>query len=328
MRLLQVFCLFFVASGVYAQADSLSNKDVQQLVDNIKLNEDTLIAEQGPTACDCIDSVRKIVTEKKEQLKAFSKCITESARSVEMLATMMSALQNKGGKKEVNINIDVNSNGGKYYYMMERWLMTNCAILRSSVSSDDDLHEKSMSENQAALDQYYKGIEYLKKEDYETALPYFKKAVEIDPEFVFALDDLAVCYRRLNKFAQAEQYYKASLKVDPMGHMALQNLPVVYTLQEKLDEAIQAYLDLLKAYPGDPEVYYGIGTIYLNGKKDPEAALDYLCKAYVIYVNEKSPYRSDAEKLISFIYQDMKKNGKEAKFDQILKDNNINTTDD
>jgi len=52
-------------------------------------------------------------------------------------------------------------------------------------------------------------------------------------------------------------------------------------------------------------------------------ALDYMCKAYNIYVHDKSPYRSDAEKVINMIYTQMKKDNKEEEFNKILKDNNI-----
>jgi hypothetical protein len=42
-------------------------------------------------------------------------------------------------------------------------------------------------------------------------------------------------------------------------------------------------------------------------------------------VEQKSPYRTDAEKIIQMIYADMKKNGNEAKFNEILKANNLNS---
>jgi len=63
--------------------------------------------------------------------------------------------------------------------------------------------------------------------------------------------------------------------------------------------------------------------VYYNNKKDWENALDNMCKAYNLYVAQKSPYRSDAEKLISLIHGQMKKENKEDKFNKILKDNNI-----
>lgn len=51
--------------------------------------------------------------------------------------------------------------------------------------------------------------------------------------------------------------------------------------------------------------------------------LNNLYKAYNIYVKQKSPYRTDAETLIQNVYHELKKQGKEKIFDEILKKNNI-----
>ncbi len=48
-----------------------------------------------------------------------------------------------------------------------------------------------------------------------------------------------------------------------------------------------------------------------------------MCKAYNLYIKKKSPYRVDAEKIISTIYSEMKKQDKVDKFNEILKVNNI-----
>ncbi|MGH1516326.1 hypothetical protein [Chryseobacterium sp. JK1] len=66
-----------------------------------------------------------------------------------------------------------------------------------------------------------------------------------------------------------------------------------------------------------------LGQIYFANLKDHEKALDYTCKAYRIYNEQKSPYRSDAEAVISRIYKDMKEENKIDKFKEILKSNNI-----
>jgi len=44
-----------------------------------------------------------------------------------------------------------------------------------------------------------------------------------------------------------------------------------------------------------------------------------------LYIAQKSPYRTDAEKNIQAIYAEMKKEKKEDKFFEILKANNIST---
>jgi tetratricopeptide (TPR) repeat protein len=105
--------------------------------------------------------------------------------------------------------------------------------------------------------------------------------------------------------------------------MPLQNIAVVYEYKKEYDKELDAYKRLLEIYPDDPEVYYGIGRIYTFFKNDPEKGLDNFCKAYNLYIKINSPYRTDAEKNISSIYRQMKKDNKENVFLKILKDNNI-----
>ena len=59
--------------------------------------------------------------------------------------------------------------------------------------------------------------------------------------------------------------------------------------------------------------------------KEYEKGLDNICKAYNLYIVQKSPYRTDAELLISQLFKEMKNAGKETTFDEILKKNNIST---
>ncbi|HEY1872152.1 MAG TPA: tetratricopeptide repeat protein, partial [Chitinophagaceae bacterium] len=182
----------------------------------------------------------------------------------------------------------------------------------------------SYSSNADARDAYNKGNDFLRQENYKDAAPWFQKAVAIDSEFAFAWDNLGICYRKAGEYDKAIVAYKNSLRVDPRGKTPLQNLAVVYQIQNKPDEAMATYNDILKYYPGDPETYYGIGLVYYSVKKDMVNALQNMCKAYNIYSNQKSPYRSDAEKVINLIYAEMKKNNQEDVFNQILKENNLN----
>jgi hypothetical protein len=70
-------------------------------------------------------------------------------------------------------------------------------------------------------------------------------------------------------------------------------------------------------------VYFGIGEIYSLYLKEYEKGLDNMCKAYTIYQEQNSPYSLDAGKIIGVIYSEMKKLGKEDKFNEILEEYNI-----
>lgn len=319
MRRLALLALSAILS-VFAfsqQTNSSDNKD-------FPLDSATVLKNTGELACSCIDSVHKTAN-KTSQIKDFANCIDAHVVSYQLAVKLLATV--KSGKKENNIDLVVDKSSRAYkeaYYEIERWLKDNCQVMNSALSSnDDETSDKSFSENKEARDAYNAGLKPLKEEKYADAIPWFEKAVKIDSVFAFAWDNLAISYRKTNQLEKAEAAYKESLKLDPRGKTALQNLPVVYRLQNKSAEAIEAYKNFLNYYPDDPEVYYGMAFVYLYNLNETEKALDHMCKAYNLYVQAKSPYRSDAEKFINTVYAQMKKDGKEEAFFKVLKDNHI-----
>jgi tetratricopeptide (TPR) repeat protein len=96
--------------------------------------------------------------------------------------------------------------------------------------------------------------------------------------------------------------------------MPLQNIAVAYQYKKEYKKAIAAYEALALVDKDNPEVYYGIGQVYALNLNDYEHGLENMCKAYNLYIEQKSPYRSDVEKIIGFLFSEMKKQGKQALF--------------
>lgn len=203
-------------------------------------------------------------------------------------------------------------------------MANNCKSLKEKMASNEKQAKKSFSENTKAKTLYYKGLDELNKDKFNDAIDYFNKALKEDPEFAFAWDNLGITYRKLENYDKAIECYEKSLELDPNGLMPLQNIAIVYQYKKEYKKAIKAYEKLAEIDKNNPEVFYGIGNVYAINLNDFENGLEYMCKAYNIYVNQKSPYRADAEKIISHIYAEMKKQNKTDKFNQILKANNIN----
>jgi tetratricopeptide (TPR) repeat protein len=324
---LGTFCfgLTFVAlSQSNSEKTELTGQAAADLLAKLPIDSASMLQSAGGRACNCIDSVNKAAKNKSQQLAAAAGCIDAEVSSYQLSLQLLKAMKDPGNTRTITMTANKNSDAYKLsYYQLERWLNDSCEVLRSMIRTNDEANEKSFSKNPDAYAAYKEGVDWLKTQNYKEATPWFEKAVRLDPQFVFAWDNLGICYRQTGELEKAEEAYLASLKVDPAGHTALQNLPVVYLKQKKSQEAINAYQAFLKQYPGDPEVYYGIGLVYYQNLQDMEKALDNICKAYNIYVSQKSPYRSDAEKLIQSIYREMKNNNKEDVFNKILKENNI-----
>ena len=297
-----------------------------------KSSSETLLKVLAENGCKCVDTINTFNKTKAEVAKEISECINKQTGAFQMGSKLMEVDDLKkdaeiiDGKQEINISVNINENSDeykKYYYELERYMMTNCASLKEKIASNEKLSSKSISDNEKALEFYSKGLKEVKKEKYKKAIEYFEKAINEDPEFAFAWDNLGINYRRLNNYDKAIECYKKSLEIDPNGLMPLQNIAIVYQYKEEYSKAIEAYEKLAEIDKNNPEVYYGIGNVYASNINDYEKGLDNMCKAYNMYIEQKSPYRADAEKMINIIYVEMKKQGKEEDFNKILKANNI-----
>ncbi|MFM2359124.1 MAG: hypothetical protein RLY16_1117 [Bacteroidota bacterium] len=289
----------------------------------------TYLSSAAKQACSCLDSI-SVARKSSDSISAeIARCIDDKVITLQLMYALLQASTAKEDKqKTINININFNKQSDSYiqtYRQIERWLKDSCGRLAKLLVANNSLSEKSYSQNEDAIDAYGFGVKFMDEQNYADAIPFFEKAVQIDPQFAFAWDNIGICYRKIGNYEKAIAAYRKSLEIDPKGVTPLHNLPVVFELQKEYDLALAGYKQLAQIFPEDAEAYFGPGRIYFIYKKDNEKALDYLCKAYLKYIQSKSPYRVDAENIISLIYKEMKAQNKTDVFDQILKDNNIST---
>jgi len=297
-----------------------AQKKVEKKIESLK-------KELSENACKCIDSI-DTRNKTKDQITALvHRCINAQTDAYLIGASMMSidlSGVDKNGTLNITLNTDSDSQEYKQrYYELENYLMEHCKGLKRVMASADIEGDKTISSNQEAREFYQKGQEADKKGKYSKAIEYYKKAVEIDSVFAFAWDNMGICYRRINDYDRAIQAYTISNQLYPKGTTALQNMAVAYSFKKEYDKAISYYNQLAAISKNDPEVFYGIALVYVH-KKDFEQALHSLCKAYLMYIEVKSPYRSDAEKLFSMIYTELKSTGNETIFSSILQQYKIN----
>ena len=318
-----VFCSLFAQSQ--ASIDGKPLNDEQKKMVKKTFSKKNILSKTADRSCQCIDSISTSNRNAEENAIEIKKCIDKDVVTYQSQLKLTGTVDLKEGEK-TTITIYTNPESKifkEYYYEIEKELMGNCKAIKNVVGRNDAENEKSLSNISDAIKEYNKGNEYLRKDDYANALPYYEKAVKFDSEFVFAWDNIGVCNRRLGNYDRALKAYEMSLKLDPASLTALQNIPLVYVSKKNYLKAIKSYDDLFKVDNDNPEVYYGIGLIYYKNLLDYEKALNNICKAYNLYIKQNSPYRADAEKIIQGIYAELKKQGKEKNFNKILEDNNI-----
>ena len=301
----------------------LSKEEAAAVMKQIKptLEKDTYkFMKKG---CDCVDSITISGKSRETLTKEISDCIHKEALSYQLSRKMLSTMLEPGNNK---ITLETNTESQeykKYYYEIERMLNDSCEAFKFKIALDNRESSHSLSTNKEAMKFYEMGSLKITEGDYAAAILSFERALSIDPKFAFCWDNLGICNRMTGNYQEALKAYRKSLEVDPNGRTPLQNIPVVYEFQKDHPSALKAYKELIARYKNDPEGYYGAGRIYILSE-DYENGLDYLCKAYNLYAESGSPYRTDAENLISSLYASMKAKGKEKKFNDILKRNHIN----
>lgn len=317
-----------LAQNDKAKGTELSPEATKQILSMIKPDTARVLRSSSMDACHCIDSflqVRKAGSPNTEILKNVKACIDDEVLVYQIVLKTYQSFTSS--EKNIVISSDKNSSTyQKYYKDIEEWVTDSCAALRLIMGSNDEPEtEFSFSKDPDAVRQYNAGIKNFNRENYAEALPYFKKAVEIDPKFVYALDNLAICYRRTGELDNALATYEKSLAISPKGRTPLQNIPVIYELKKDYTKALESYKKLLQHFPDYAEAYYGMGRICIAYTEDFENGVDYMSKAYAIYVKEKSPYSNDAEKNLAYAYKKMREQGKEDVFMKILEKNGIST---
>jgi serine/threonine protein kinase/tetratricopeptide (TPR) repeat protein len=97
------------------------------------------------------------------------------------------------------------------------------------------------------------------------ALPFYKRAVELDPNFAVAYRSMSVVYGNLNELGRAaensRQAYQLREKVSERERLAIEAIYYTYTTGE-LEKAAQAYELWQQTYPRDYLAYINLGDIY------------------------------------------------------------------
>ena len=91
---------------------------------------------------------------------------------------------------------------------------------------------------QNSLNSYNKGVEHLKLNDFERAINFFEKSVELTPNLFQAHYNLGNIFKKLNKFDRAVHSYQNCIKINSHFVNAYYNLANTFKEQGNLDEYI------------------------------------------------------------------------------------------
>lgn len=151
----------------------------------------------------------------------------------------------------------------------------------------DPVEMTSPTENEKARAAYNAGTEFMRQNRLGEAENYLKEAIDLDPEFVDAMDHLGVVYRRQNRLEEAEEIYLRSIGLNDKNKVPFLNLAVVYRIQGRLNDALGLYRKVIEINQNDPEGYYGIGELFFI-VGNYEVSMPFFDKALELYISLNS----------------------------------------
>jgi serine/threonine protein kinase/tetratricopeptide (TPR) repeat protein len=147
----------------------------------------------------------------------------------------------------------------------------------ASVQRFDKPLEQVTTSSLEALKSYTEAQKIQNEKGDTEALPFLKRAVELDPSFAVAYIDLGISYNNLGQRSLAQENYKKAYELrERVSGPEKYNIMTSYfqDVTGELDKAAQQYELWIHDYPHFPQVHNNLGTVYSGlGQHERAAAL-------------------------------------------------------
>ncbi len=114
--------------------------------------------------------------------------------------------------------------------------------------------------------------------DFEAAIKYFEKSIELTPTYANSHDGLGFCYKAFGQHDKAIEICKKVLELNPLSPFSHISLGYAYYFARRYDEAIRECEKALELEANTTFAYRNLGLVYLQ-KGDYEKAIEMLEKA-------------------------------------------------
>lgn len=150
----------------------------------------------------------------------------------------------------------------------ERILQLKIGELQTFASLNSETQKNKRA---AAQSLYSQGLGILSRDDYARALPYFEKAVDIDPNYAEAWYQAGFCLGMLGRHAEALKASRQAAKLRPDWAETYINIGASSFALGQYKEAAEAYKQATRLDAGNADAQYALG-LSLNklGRSDEE----------------------------------------------------------
>ena len=122
-----------------------------------------------------------------------------------------------------------------------------------------------------------KSREAVVAEDYDKAIDYCKKSIEIKPDYQEAYDYMGLIYGKKGDFEKAISWYKKAIAINPKFEWTYINLGFFYKERGMLDDAIREFKKAITLSDAETNkiLYLELGNIYHEKEMYPDAVFNW-----------------------------------------------------
>lgn len=96
---------------------------------------------------------------------------------------------------------------------------------------------------------FFIGLAYRQKEDYDEAIYYYKRTLNLNTGHVDTFNEIGLCYMSMGQYPLAQEYFEEALRLDPENSELLCNLGIVFLNSNQKEQAKRL---IEKAHQIDP----------------------------------------------------------------------------
>ena len=133
------------------------------------------------------------------------------------------------------------------------------------------------------------GVAYDEKGKYDIAIECFQKAINLKPDFAVAYNNMGVAYGKKGYYDKAMECYHKAININPDYAEAYNNIGVDYGEKGNYDKAIECYQKAININPDFAQVYCNMGVAYFE-KGNYDKAIECYQKAININPDYEEAY--------------------------------------
>ena len=214
--------------------------------------------------------------EKTKQLEESHQRTEEALTEIERLKQQLAQTQDENEKLKIQKKYNLNSN----QLTAEDWFQKGYNANEIGEYDNAILYwQKAIEINSDFVEAYCNmGVAYIYKGNYDKAIECFQKAIALDPNNPTVYDNMGVAYYDKENYNIALNFHQKAISIDPNYAGAYLNLGLAYYKKKNYDKAINFYQKAISLKPNYADAYNNMGITYID-KGNFDKAIECLQKA-------------------------------------------------